>query len=183
MTYCSPYTHRHNPATSTLQALRSLRAGSSWVPRSAYLRPSIRFASTVPSQTLKINKRDGSVPTGIFINNEFQKALSNSTFSVENPATGEPIVEIQEGREEDVNAAVKAARAAFEFSEWVNSNPVWRAELLNRLAQLVERDKEDIVALEMLDTGKTYKQASNLDFPGSVGTLNITLGGWTKFWD
>lgn len=40
----------------------------------------------------------------------------------------------------------------------------------------MERNKEDIIALEMLDTGKTYRQASNLDFPGSVGTLKYYAG-------
>lgn len=163
----------------SLRALSSLRACPAWMPRATqFLRP-IRFysSSTAPSSTLKINNRDISVPTGIFINNEFRPSLSGSKFSVENPATGQPILEIEEGREEDVNAAVEAARAAFERSEWANSNPAWRGELLNRLAQLMERDKEDIIALEMLDTGKTRKQAANLDFPGSVGTLKY-YAGW-----
>ncbi|KAF2635187.1 aldehyde dehydrogenase [Massarina eburnea CBS 473.64] len=165
-------------ALLTLRAFRSIRAVPSWIPRTAYLRPTIRFSSisTVPSESLKIQNRDVSVPTGIFINNEFRASLTSSQFSVENPATGEPILSIEEGREEDVNAAVKAARAAFEGG-WSTSNPVERGELLNRLAQLMERDKEDIIALEMLDTGKTYKQASNLDFPGSVGTLKY-YAGW-----
>lgn len=76
-----------------------------------------------------------------------------------------------------MNVAVEAARRAFEKSDWADSNPVWRGALLNRLAQLMEREKEDIIALEMLDTGKTPKQAANLDFPGSVGTLKY-YAGW-----
>lgn len=163
----------------SLRALGSLRACPKWMPRATqYLRPVCCYSSsTAPSSTLKINNRDISVPTGIFINNEFRSSLSGSKFSVENPATGQPILEIEEGREEDVNAAVEAARAAFEGSKWANSNPVYRGELLDRLAQLMERDKEDIIALEMLDTGKTRKQAANLDFPGSVGTLKY-YAGW-----
>ncbi|KAK7190647.1 aldehyde dehydrogenase [Paraphaeosphaeria sporulosa] len=163
----------------SLKTLHSLRALPPWMPRAKLLRNRVRFASSsaASSATLKINNRDVSVPTGIFINNEFRSSLSGSKFSVENPATGQPILEIEEGREEDVNMAVEAARKAFEGSEWANSNPVWRGELLNRLAQLMERDKEDIIALEMLDTGKTRKQAANLDFPGSVGTLKY-YAGW-----
>ena len=49
--------------------------------------------------------------------------------------------------------------------------------MLNRLAALMERHKEDIIHLEMLDTGKTRRQAENLDFPASVGTLKY-YAGW-----
>lgn len=161
---------------SGLRALKLLRPLPTRVPQSVLLSRYVRFTSSAASKVLKINGRDVSVPTGIFINNQFHKALSGSTFGVENPATGQEILQIEEGREEDVNAAVKAARAAFK-GDWAKSDPVWRGELLNKLAQLMERDKEDIIALEMLDTGKTYKQASNLDFPGSVGTLKY-YAGW-----
>ncbi|KAF7558114.1 hypothetical protein G7Z17_g88 [Cylindrodendrum hubeiense] len=137
----------------------------------------VRFASTASSKVINIAGRDVSVPTGIFINNEFRKSIGGNTFAVENPATGKSIVEVEEGREEDVEAAVKAARDAFQNEEWANSDPAYRGELLNKLASLMERDKEDIIALEMIDTGKTYRQASTLDFPGSVGTLKY-YAGW-----
>lgn len=164
----------------SLRTLRFLRASTTWTnPRTRFSQNFVRFSSSssVPPSSVKIHGRDVSIPTGIFINNEFRASLSGSKFSVENPATGQKVLEIEEGREDDVDVAVKAAREAFESSEWGNSNPVWRGELLHRLAQLMERDKEDIIALEMLDTGKTRKQAANLDFPGSVGTLKY-YSGW-----
>lgn len=138
----------------------------------------VRLASTASSKTLNIAGRQVSVPTGIFINNEFRKAIGGNTFAVENPANGKELIQIEEGREEDVEEAVKAARATFESDAWANANPVSRGELLRRLADLMERDKEDIIALEMLDTGKTHRQAANLDFPGSIGTLKY-YAGWT----
>lgn len=137
----------------------------------------MRFASTASSKVVKIAGREVSIPTGIFINNEFRKSIGGNAFAVENPATGKEIVQIEEGREEDVEAAVKAAREAFQSADWSASDPAYRGELLNKLATLMERDKEDIIALEMLDTGKTYRQASSLDFPGSVGTLKY-YAGW-----
>ncbi|CAK7202674.1 hypothetical protein SEUCBS139899_005400 [Sporothrix eucalyptigena] len=139
----------------------------------------IRLASSAAAlaKTLKIGGREMSVPTGLFIGNEFRPAIAGNTFSVENPATGEEIVQVAEAREEDVDVAVKEARRAFEDKAWADVDPVQRGELLLRLAQLMERDKEDLIALEMLDTGKTYRQASNLDFPGSVGTLKY-YAGW-----
>lgn len=137
----------------------------------------VRFASTAPSKVIKIAGREVSVPTGIFINNEFRKSIGGNAFAVENPGTGKEILQIEEGREEDVEAAVQAARKAFQSEEWSTLDPVHRGELLTKLATLMERDKEDIIALEMLDTGKTYRQASNLDFPGSVSTLKY-YAGW-----
>lgn len=137
----------------------------------------IRWASSVASKNLNINGHDVSVPTGLFINNEFCKSIGGNTFGVENPTNGKQILELQEGREEDVDVAVKAARATFESKEWVGSNPVLRADLLRKLAALMERDKEDIIHLEMLDTGKTRRQTENLDFPASVGTLKY-YAGW-----
>ena len=137
----------------------------------------IRLASTAASQNLDINGRKVSIPTGLFINNEFVTATGGNTFGVENPTNGKELLLIQEGREEDVNIAVKAARKTFESAEWANSNPVWRGELLNKLADLMQRDFDDLVAVEMLDTGKTHAQASTLDVPGSIGTLRY-YGGW-----
>lgn len=138
----------------------------------------LRFASSSLRKTLSIAGREVTVPTGLFIGNEFRPALAGNTFGVENPATGEEIVQVSEAREEDVDVAVIEARRAFEDkSAWADIDPVQRGELLLKLAQLMERDKEDLIALEMLDTGKTYRQASTLDFPGSVGTLKY-YAGW-----
>lgn len=139
----------------------------------------VRLASTAiaPSQTLKIGGRDVSIPTGIFINNEFRSSIEGNTFGVEDPTTGQEVIRVQEGREKDVDEAVLAARKTFNSKEWAESNPTMRGELLRNLAELMENNKEDLVAIEMLDTGKTYKQASGLDFMGSIGTLKY-YAGW-----
>ncbi|RDW62458.1 hypothetical protein BP6252_11891 [Coleophoma cylindrospora] len=136
-----------------------------------------RCVSTVANHVIDINGREVSIPTGLFINNEFVPAIGGNTFAVEDPATGKEVIQIQEGREEDVDVAVKVARKTFESEVWANSNPAWRGELLNKLADLMQRDSEELVAIEMLDTGKTYAQASTLDVPGSIGTLRY-YGGW-----
>ena len=51
--------------------------------------------------------------TGIFINNEWHNSVSGKTFPTLNPATGEPIIQVQEGDKADVDKAVKAATEAF----------------------------------------------------------------------
>ena len=129
------------------------------------------------SKTLQINGASISIPTGLFINNTFVDAVGKKEFSVENPATGEETIKIQEGMPEDVDIAVKAARKTFMSKEWKDMSPAYRGTLLNRLADLMEAYKEELIAIEMFDTGKTYKQASTLDLPGSIGTLRY-YAGW-----
>lgn len=129
------------------------------------------------AQTVKAGKRDVSIPTGLFINNEFVESQDKSTFGIENPATGEVIINVAEGKAEDVDIAVKAARKTFKSKEFKDIAPLARGALLQKLADLMEAHKDDLIAIEMLDTGKTYKQASNLDVPASIGTLRY-YAGW-----
>ena len=134
------------------------------------------FTSASASQ-LTINNKTISVPTGLFIDGEFVTSSAGNQFSVEDPSTGQELIQIQEGREEDVDAAVKVARRTFDDGSWANSNPLHRAKLLNRLADIIEENAEEITALECADTGKTLKQCSMLDVPGSIGTLRY-YAGW-----
>lgn len=129
------------------------------------------------AQTIKAGSRDVTIPTGLFINNEFVQAQGKETFGIENPATGKVVIQVQEGKAEDVDIAVKAARKTFKSKEFRDIAPLARGALLNKLADLMEAHKDDLIAIEMLDTGKTYKQASTLDVPASIGTLRY-YAGW-----
>ena len=129
------------------------------------------------SETLNINGKDISLPTGLFINGEFRKAIAGKTFPVENPATGKEVIQVQEGQAEDVDEAVKTARKLFRTKDWANFGPDKRAKCLNKLADLMEENFEELLAIEMLDTGKTRTQAANLDLPGSIGTARY-FAGW-----
>ncbi|VDP93170.1 unnamed protein product [Echinostoma caproni] len=67
-------------------------------------------------------------------------------------------------RKEDINKAVKAARKAFEFgSEWRRMDASQRGRLLNRLADLIERDRIYLASLESLDNGKPFLDAYHAD--------------------
>ncbi|KAH8807822.1 aldehyde dehydrogenase [Xylogone sp. PMI_703] len=134
------------------------------------------MADTAPSKTVTIDGGQITIPTGLFIDNVFVKAQGGKTFEVEDPATGKIIMSIQEGQAEDVDIAVKAARRAFE-SGWAESDPFWRASLLNRLADLLEQNQAEIQAVEMVDSGKTLKAASAVDIPAAIGTLRY-FGSW-----
>ncbi len=127
--------------------------------------------------TLKINNRSVSLPTGLFINGEYRKAQAGKTFPSENPATGEEIVQVQEGQAEDVDEAVRLARKVFRSKEWTDFGAMNRAKCMHKLADLMEEHFEDLLAIEMIDTGKTRTQAANLDLPGSIGTIRY-FAGW-----
>lgn len=78
----------------------------------------------------------------------------------------------------DVDAAVKAAKDAFKLgSPWRKADATTRGALLNRLADLIERDAAYIAALESIDNGKPYQIALHVDVPASVSTLRY-YAGW-----
>ncbi|XP_012272980.1 aldehyde dehydrogenase, mitochondrial [Orussus abietinus] len=115
--------------------------------------------------------------TGIFIDNEWHKSQSGKTFPSVNPTTGEIIAEVQEGDAADIHQAVQAARKAFNInSEWRTMDASHRGVLLNKLADLLERDSVYLASLETFDNGKPYSTAYGFDVASSIGTLRYCAG-------
>lgn len=75
-----------------------------------------------------------------------------------NPSTEEVICQVAEATEADVDIAVKAARQAFE-GQWSETAPIERARLINKLADILERETKLLVALEALNAGKSITMA------------------------
>lgn len=94
-----------------------------------------------------------------YIGGEFVPGRAGKTFPALNPATNEVITEAAEGFAEDIDAAVKAARRAFDEGPWPKMLPAERAEYLNRIADGIEAAADEIVYLEVLDTGMPITQA------------------------
>uniref|UniRef100_H2YC03 aldehyde dehydrogenase (NAD(+)) n=1 Tax=Ciona savignyi TaxID=51511 RepID=H2YC03_CIOSA len=100
----------------------------------------------------------------IFINNEWRNSVSGKTFPTINPCTEEKICDIQEGDKADVDIAVKAAQEAFKLgSPWRTMDASQRGVLLNKLADLISRDRHILASLETLDNGKPYNVSYNVD--------------------
>ncbi|XP_077997200.1 aldehyde dehydrogenase, mitochondrial-like [Glandiceps talaboti] len=117
--------------------------------------------------------------TKLFINNEWVDSVSGKTFPTINPTTGEKICDIAEGDKADVDKAVKAAREAFQLgSPWRTMDASHRGVLLNKLADLIERDREYIASLETIDNGKPFVVAHAADLPLSIKCLRY-YAGWT----
>lgn len=112
----------------------------------------------------------------LWIGNEWCDAAHGGTFDTINPATGEVIASVAEGRDEDVDRAVSAARSAFESGEWRGMNPHKRARLLHRLADLVEANADELGELETKDNGKPYFESRKIDVPSVVGNFRYFAG-------
>src|ERR1700734_2754356 len=89
----------------------------------------------------------------ILINGKWVEAASGKTFPTYNPATGEVLANIAAGDKEDIDRAVKAARAAFESGPWSKISPSERGRLIWKLADLLEKHAEEFPHLESLDNG------------------------------
>ena len=88
----------------------------------------------------------------LFIGGRWLDSVSGKTFSTIDPSTGETICQVAEGDKADVDLAVKAARTAFETGPWSRMSGAERGRLLNKLADLIERDMQKLAALETLDS-------------------------------
>jgi aldehyde dehydrogenase (NAD+) len=117
----------------------------------------------------------------LFINGEFVDAISGRSFNTINPATGEVIAGIAEGGKEDVDLAVKAARAAFnDGSEWRKMTTTDRTRVLLKLAELIRANQQELSELETLDTGKPIFESSKFDIPQSAECFEYYAGWATK---
>ncbi|SNZ02807.1 aldehyde dehydrogenase (acceptor) [Terribacillus aidingensis] len=94
-----------------------------------------------------------------YINGEWVDAISGNTREIINPFNQEIIATVPEGDEADTKAAIAAAREAFDKGEWSSLPAIERGNLVKKIADLIERDKEELAHLESLDTGKTMDES------------------------
>ncbi|MGB8542111.1 MAG: aldehyde dehydrogenase family protein [Candidatus Acidiferrales bacterium] len=116
----------------------------------------------------------------LLINGKWVDAASGKTFATYNPATGEVLANVAAGDKEDIDRAVKAARAAFETGKWSKISPSERGRLLWKLADLLEKHTEEFAQLESLDNGKPLKVARAADIPLAVDHFRYYAGWATK---
>lgn len=104
-------------------------------------------------------------PTQLLIGGRWTAAASQKTFETFNPATGQAIARVAEGDRQDVDAAVQAARKAFEKGPWPRMSGRERAACLYRLADLIEKHRDELAALETLNNGKPISDSRNIMLP------------------
>jgi len=120
-------------------------------------------------------------PQQLLIDGKRVDALTGEYFDTVNPATGETLAKVARGAKEDIDLAVKAARRAFENPAWRRMNAMDRTKLLLKLADLIERDADELAVLECLDNGKPAHLTRLVEIEGSIKTFRYFAGWPTKF--
>jgi acyl-CoA reductase-like NAD-dependent aldehyde dehydrogenase len=118
-------------------------------------------------------------PGKLFIGGKWVAASSGETFPTINPATGETLTQLVEAGEAEVDAAVNAARAAFEDGPWPKMDAADRGKLLFKIAELVEKNIDEFARLETLDNGKPIFESRYVDLPMVVDVLQY-YAGWAS---
>ncbi|HUF17201.1 MAG TPA: aldehyde dehydrogenase, partial [Thermoanaerobaculia bacterium] len=108
---------------------------------------------------------------GNFIGGHFLPPSSGKYIPDINPATGAVIADIPDSGVDDVNAAVEAAGKA--FPEWSRTSDEQRSKVLLRLAELIEKNSEELAQLESRDSGKPISLARTLDIPRAAHNLRF----------
>jgi aldehyde dehydrogenase (NAD+) len=100
---------------------------------------------------------------GHFVAGKFQAPIEGKYFSTDDPSTGESIADVAQGSVADVDAAVKAARAA--LPTWQGLSGHQRAKFLYALARQVQKHSRRLAVLETLDNGKPIRESRDIDIP------------------
>ena len=116
----------------------------------------------------------------ILINGKWTDSASGKTFPTYNPATGDVLSQVAEGDREDIDRAVKAARAAFETGPWSKMTPSERGRAIWKLADLIDQHLEEFAQIESLDNGKPLKVARVADVPLAADLFRYMAGWATK---
>ncbi|WP_036725168.1 aldehyde dehydrogenase family protein [Patulibacter minatonensis] len=118
--------------------------------------------------------------TRLLIDGERVDAAEGATFDIYNPSTGAVLAQVAEGRKEDIDRAVKAAKRAFEWGPWHDMKPAERAKAIWRLGDLLLEHDAELGGLETLDNGKPFLQAKGGDVVAAAGLFHYMSGWATK---
>jgi acyl-CoA reductase-like NAD-dependent aldehyde dehydrogenase len=125
-------------------------------------------------------------PGRLYIGGGWRDSVAGDRRDVLNPATGELITTVAESDAADVDAAVAAARKAFDEGPWPRMSPRERGDVLLKIAALLEQHREELAQLESLDTGKPIFFARMVDLGDTIdhfvyyGGIASTIGGATR---
>src|SRR5438552_1769552 len=121
-------------------------------------------------------------PGKLLIGGQWIDASDGGTFATINPATGEKLTHIASASTEDVDRAVAAARKAFDdpAGPWQKMSASERGKLLWRVADLIEKNIDEVAELETLDNGKPIFESRYVDVPMVCDVFRYYAGFATK---
>lgn len=138
--------------------------------------PAPMISETARTRAMSFTSR----PRELFIAGRWQAAKSGATFDVVDPANAQVFAKAASGDAADIDAAVQAARKAFESGPWAAMTPAQRARLLLKLADLIEANGDEIALLESLDNGMPFRMAKFGGVYGAAESLRYHAGWATK---
>ncbi len=118
-------------------------------------------------------------PHKMLINGRWEDAASGGTIEVMNPATGELLAAVPDGAAEDVDRAVRAARASFEDGRWRDMAPSRKEQVLWRIGELIRQHEDELCLLESKENGKTVREAHGADVQPAYDSL-FYYAGWVR---
>ncbi|GHH85635.1 aldehyde dehydrogenase family protein [Streptomyces capitiformicae] len=127
-----------------------------------------------------------SEPGRLFIGGQWREATDGARTDVIDPSTGQVVTTAAEASAADVDAAVQAAREAFDSGTWSGLSGRERGRILHRVAQLIRENADDIAALESRDVGKPITLAHAVDVTNAAndyeyyGSLAFSLEGGNR---
>jgi phenylacetaldehyde dehydrogenase len=119
-------------------------------------------------------------PLPLWIGGHWRPAADGALLDVVNPSTGQRLAQAAAGGAADIDAAVRAARQAFERGPWPAMKPAARARLLWTLAELIDLHADELALLEVLNTGKPLKLARAFDVAMAAECLRYNAGWVSK---
>ncbi|KAJ5538470.1 hypothetical protein N7494_007949 [Penicillium frequentans] len=120
--------------------------------------------------------RPVTVPTGLFIHNEFVDSSTGLRLSVENPSTGQQLGTVSAAGPEDIDKAVESAKVG--LVTWTKVSAPMRGRLLLKLGALIERDSYDLATLEAVDAGILFTDSMVFNIPQAIACLRY-YAGWS----
>ncbi len=96
------------------------------------------------------------------------------------PSTGEPLCTVPSGNAQDIDAAVMAARRAFDEKRWTGKTPAERAQIMWTIADLMLANLEELAELESLDGGKPINATTHGEIPAAAEAFRYYAGWCTK---
>ena len=110
----------------------------------------------------------------LYINGRWVPSSDGSTFKAINPANGEVLSVCAEATQDDVNAAVRAAQAA--FPAWKNVSPRKRQAILLKIADIIDKNADTLALIETLDNGKPIRETKAVDIPAAADHFRYFAG-------
>jgi betaine-aldehyde dehydrogenase len=131
--------------------------------------------TTVPENDVRSDVRQlASRPLSNFVNGRWVQSSSDIEFEVHDPATGERLTTFHTSGQPEIDAAMKAARAASD--EWAARQQAERSHALLALADICEQHADELSILEALDVGKPITAARDDEIPTAIDAIRFAAG-------